>query len=848
MTKPFDPYHTWLGIRPEEQPPSHYRLLALHPFEDNADTIEHAADQRMAHLRTLQAGRHSMQCQQLLNEVAAAKVCLLNADRKAAYDAALRGHAAAPVSVVAMAPPPVATPMPSVAHAAATPVVRSYPRRRRHSTLGTGLVLGGVAVVAALVLLLWAPCARPAATSRPRRSSNNPTANRLTASRGPNLSRRSSLSSQARLRPRSRSRRPSRRNRPSSRRPATRPLCRRPIRRQLRPRRPIHPLTRRAPEAPAKLAVPAATEQQAVAAQIEDVYKLSQAKTAADKVKLARELSDLARKATQNTAERFVLRRKAMELAADGGELRLAFDAIETIGSEFQIDVLSAKETVLAKFAEKASEPDRAKAAVQQALELVDEALREKRYELAHKAATAAVRAAQRTGTPPELRKQAVERRTKVQKLFEQWQQVEQAEAALVANPADAEANLALGHWKCLVEGDWSAGVALLAKGSDATLKAAAAQEQTGGSDAAILLKRGDAWWDAAQAFAGEEKAAWLRRTAHWYQQMASRESSPLEQAKATKRLDEIAAFQESLVPAEKPPEKIVAKKPGERQHFTPQDVMKQFGLAASQWKVEDDVLRSEGGAMRGDASFPITTRVRKVNSFAYGLKMKARDQTIYVVVDGHRYSYARGVRLLYHEGWDRRDEMPPPPWSLTARRANAARGSASMGRARSHRGEQIADRDDFCTLAVTLKDNGLRFLYADKEVWTGQIATVGRGTKHTCNSASARPRATSRSRSCTLRESSGEARETRRGRRAEKYKVREYERRRPAVTSCALRILVLPYYAFRRVFPLRVFPLRVFPLRVFPLRVFPLRVSASRCLRVYPHARAGSAWIGLSM
>ena len=59
MTKPFDPYHTWLGIRPEEQPPNHYRLLALQPFEDNADTIEHAADQRMAHLRTLQAGRHS---------------------------------------------------------------------------------------------------------------------------------------------------------------------------------------------------------------------------------------------------------------------------------------------------------------------------------------------------------------------------------------------------------------------------------------------------------------------------------------------------------------------------------------------------------------------------------------------------------------------------------------------------------------------------------------------------------------------------------------------------------------------------------------------------------------------
>ena len=249
---------------------------------------------------------------------------------------------------------------------------------------------------------------------------------------------------------------------------------------------PAPPILRRPaerPAAPAKSAVPAAAEQQAVAAQIEEVYKLSQPKTAGGQGEVGPRANDLARKATQNMAERFVLRRKAMELAADGGELGLAFAVIETIGSEFQIDVLVVKETVLTKFAEKASEPDRAKAAVQQALELVDEALRENAMSWPNKAATAAVRAAQGAGTPPELRKQAVERRTKVQKLFEQWQQVEQAQAALAADPADAEANLAVGRWKCLVEGDWTAGVALLAKGSDGTLKAAAAQEQTGGAD-----------------------------------------------------------------------------------------------------------------------------------------------------------------------------------------------------------------------------------------------------------------------------------------------------------------------------------------------------------------------------
>ena len=92
MDEPFDPYYKWLGIPPEEQPPNHYRLLAVRPLESDGDVIESAADARMAHLRTYQAGKHSALSQKLLNEVASAKVCLLNPDKKAQYDAQLKGR------------------------------------------------------------------------------------------------------------------------------------------------------------------------------------------------------------------------------------------------------------------------------------------------------------------------------------------------------------------------------------------------------------------------------------------------------------------------------------------------------------------------------------------------------------------------------------------------------------------------------------------------------------------------------------------------------------------------------------------------------------------------------------
>jgi hypothetical protein len=100
MADSFDPYHKWLGISPKDQPPNHYRLLAIELFERDADVIEGAADRVMGHLRTFQAGLHSAHSQRLLNECAAARVTLLDPQKRAEYDRQLRqklaGSAGAP--------------------------------------------------------------------------------------------------------------------------------------------------------------------------------------------------------------------------------------------------------------------------------------------------------------------------------------------------------------------------------------------------------------------------------------------------------------------------------------------------------------------------------------------------------------------------------------------------------------------------------------------------------------------------------------------------------------------------------------------------------------------------------
>lgn len=91
-------YTKWLGIPAAEQPPDHYRILGLRQFENDPEIIANAADQRMTYLRTFQAGPHGQTCQTLLNQIAAARVCLLNGDRKSLYDAQL---------AASIVPPPV---------------------------------------------------------------------------------------------------------------------------------------------------------------------------------------------------------------------------------------------------------------------------------------------------------------------------------------------------------------------------------------------------------------------------------------------------------------------------------------------------------------------------------------------------------------------------------------------------------------------------------------------------------------------------------------------------------------------------------------------------------------------
>jgi hypothetical protein len=140
MAETFDPYLQWLGIRDPHRPPNHYRLLGVDLFESDADVLTNAADRQMAHVRTFQSGKRSAESQRLLNELAAAKICLLNAKKKADYDAGLRARQEAQSPRAAPPPPPASVAPPPVAGFASPPSPRGAPPPARAFPVEDALV------------------------------------------------------------------------------------------------------------------------------------------------------------------------------------------------------------------------------------------------------------------------------------------------------------------------------------------------------------------------------------------------------------------------------------------------------------------------------------------------------------------------------------------------------------------------------------------------------------------------------------------------------------------------------------------------------------------------------------
>ena len=136
----FDPYHKWLAIPKKDQPPTHYRLLGVDLYESDPDVIDTAANKQMTYLHGCATGEHADIAEQLLNEISAARLCLLDVAKKAEYDATLPSHVERAADTYRTDP---VVPIIVEASSPTTLIVRGR-RRRRKKSFRAGLAVTAI--------------------------------------------------------------------------------------------------------------------------------------------------------------------------------------------------------------------------------------------------------------------------------------------------------------------------------------------------------------------------------------------------------------------------------------------------------------------------------------------------------------------------------------------------------------------------------------------------------------------------------------------------------------------------------------------------------------------------------
>jgi hypothetical protein len=573
MPTTFDPYHLWLGIPPEERPPHHYRLLGLKAMETDLDVIEHAADQKMLHLRTFQSGKHYDESQKLLNEIAAAKAMLLMPEKKAAYDAQLRakleGAKSAETRKFPVAPPlsaekPGQTKVGLARNAVVVNDAASIPRRQTNSKpllfaiAGGGLILfAGIAVYVLTRSRQEVVAVAPATAPTSPMSSTSSTEREAESKIVPVV--KSAIV-------------PPPISAPAPTPATTSAEAPRPVEPPLTPpeisEAPIEiepPLASELPvtalnpppaeeesqshpaaEVPAvdpakKEAVPGKAQRDAKRAEILELFPPQKARTAADKKKFVEQLITTAGETVDDPPARFALLNLARELAAEAGDVRLTLDAIDRLEEYFEVDADGVRVTALLQVLKGTAPPSTKRDAIDAGIELATELAAKEKFDeiddLCDRllAAARSLRDAEQVQFIGDLRRNVGE-------LAANFKKASAAMETLKTMPDNADAALIAGRYLAFIKEDWKAGIRNLAKGSDAPLAAAAKAEMAEPEEAADQIKLADYWWAAAES----QKLAWAKersreRAVFWYRKNVAGLTG-LAKARVEKRIAEAGA------------------------------------------------------------------------------------------------------------------------------------------------------------------------------------------------------------------------------------------------------------------------------------------------------------------
>ena len=567
----FDPYRKWLGIPEQDQPPHHYRLLGIELFESDLDVIVNAADGRMAQVKNFQTGKQSEQSQRILNELAAAKVCLLNPQKKTEYDRRLQARlkSAAAKAEVALGDKNADSPETALSFGHYSPVSsftsRKSKRSAKHAWVIPAAVVAAVVLLGGLLAVMFTSNSSqsvakntavkavtdnaPSQTSPTKKSYDSDI---TAATQPPKPAAGAETESLPAKSPEPLSKRSDSPEQPEAKElaaPMPNTSDALPPQAEI-PGKPVPPPQEPAPtpaveksptvEAkPKKAAVPSDDQQAEVEAKIRQIFEkeFSDAKSVNGKITLAAKLFKQGTATSDDPVARFVLWRLASRSAARAGELANALEVVDKMQEQYDVDGLELKANLLADAVDTLrTGSSGAQKTVILGESLMNAAIAADNFDLANRLLKLANTAAYKANDV-QMKREMQTRTRELNRLKQVFSLIQKAQKALDDNPDNEEANLTIGRWYCLAKGNWEKGLPMLAKGSDPDLAAIAKQDLAAPAAPTAQMELGDAWWSLAEKHLATSKSVVRLRATSWYERCLPGLSG-LDKTKVQKRLE----------------------------------------------------------------------------------------------------------------------------------------------------------------------------------------------------------------------------------------------------------------------------------------------------------------------
>lgn len=253
--------------------------------------------------------------------------------------------------------------------------------------------------------------------------------------------------------------------------------------------------------APNRRAIPSKADQSKSRKLFKEVYAKQLAdRSPAGRRDLATRLLDQAAKTDDSPTDEFVLLVGATEAGREAADLNACNKAADALGAAYEVDSLMLKSDLALKVATKGGSRANGLENARVSLDLIDQLIEAGDYITASRLASALLPAA---SADPNLGAQLRTLLKDSEDLRSSADRIAGDVEKLKTTPDDPSSNLAVGQFLCFKRGDWVRGLPMLAKGSDAKLRAAAASELARSNDPDAVERVADEWRAVAKGQVG---------------------------------------------------------------------------------------------------------------------------------------------------------------------------------------------------------------------------------------------------------------------------------------------------------------------------------------------------------